>query len=451
MSKLEPPKSWDLNAPYAIVVPAYDETYNTVYRLLNSIDSRALVILVINRSPTSPWTVARANERLLEELPKIYAHKDEHEDMLFCSGKGVVPRLLIVDRTSEGRTITNGVGEARRIGCDLLFDLQSCGKIESEWIHNTDADSILPFDYFTAAEAVYQDNRRSAICMRGVNGFTNDPECEAAVQIDSLCSSFVSASLSRTAAPWPVTISGCGMAVSHWAYYFSGGVQPYKVAEDGHLVNSAGKLGLIHRVYGQRILTEARETSRPPAGYADTISGLRKQIEDFGHKPKTLSHPAAYAHADAFYKTIEHCLVGKKRVSNACEQACVEAYDKWGFEMYVDKVREAIDKLVGPIDDMFQHMNPIEAYLQIHRAIDLRGTLRVVIGFGRKLWPQVDWSEALRLSPWLKASVYSDDLGKALFVCQRDEAEACAGTWGALAGAERLFGKSTQGEKDGKK
>ena len=129
MSRLEPPWAWDLEAPYAIVVPVYDESYSTVYRLLGSIDSRALAILVVNKSHTSPWTVAKSNERLLEELPKIYAHKNEHEDMLFCSGRGLSPRLLIVDRTTEGKTIANGVGEARRIGCDLLFDLRPfcCG------------------------------------------------------------------------------------------------------------------------------------------------------------------------------------------------------------------------------------------------------------------------------------------------------------------------------------
>lgn len=446
MTKIELPSDWGLSAPYAVVVPAYDEHIDTLTRLIASCQEEALVILVVNRSQTSPWGAAGANGAAISQLRQLYGNTEDKDGLILCSNRKL-PKLLIVDRSSDGRTIEGGVGQARKIGCDIVFDLQSTGKIKSPWIHNTDADSVLPHDFFSAAEKVYRNDekRRSALCLRGVKGFTSEPDLELATDLDQFSVSFVAASLARTRAPWPITVSGCGLSISHWAYYAVGGILDNNAREDGLLINAAGKLGLIHRIYGQRVLTEARAVSRPPVGYANTIACIRDNLQEHGLQLRSLSNPMAYAYTDAVYRTIEGCLVDRTTLQAACRKACSEASERWGGkEIDQAEVLDTILHLVGPVDAMVRNVDARQAYLQIHKMLDLRGTLRVCFGFGRRLWPQVSWSEALELSPWLAASRETKDLGKALWLVMRDEDETCEGDWGPYAGAEKLFGVESE-------
>ena len=48
--------------------------------------------------------------------------------------------VLVVDRTSAGRRFPNdqGVGLARKIGCDLALDFWAQGALSTEWIRTTD-------------------------------------------------------------------------------------------------------------------------------------------------------------------------------------------------------------------------------------------------------------------------------------------------------------------------
>ena len=66
--------------------------------------------------------------------------------------------ILMVDRISKGREFTNkfGVGLARKIGCDLAVACHAKGLLSTQWVCSTDADALVPVDYF------YQDYPGSA-------------------------------------------------------------------------------------------------------------------------------------------------------------------------------------------------------------------------------------------------------------------------------------------------
>ena len=55
-----------------------------------------------------------------------------------------------MDRVTEGQRIPpkEGVGLARKIGSDVALSLIAQNKIKSRWIYQTDADAVLPPDYF---------------------------------------------------------------------------------------------------------------------------------------------------------------------------------------------------------------------------------------------------------------------------------------------------------------
>ncbi len=139
---------------HALVIPAYGER-ESLFHLLGSIPAgpggQVLVVLVLNARADSATAVHEANEevrgRLEKELPAPAGLSAEPPARAFPIPGGT---LLLVDRAVAGRFLPEGqgVGLARKIGNDIVLALRAAGRLESPWIHNTDADTVLPPDYF---------------------------------------------------------------------------------------------------------------------------------------------------------------------------------------------------------------------------------------------------------------------------------------------------------------
>ena len=113
----------------AMVIPAYRETSALLDQLRQLLDDNhySLVILVINcpdDAPDSPQLAAALDEQypLLGSNPTGRYYDAGHNSA-----------LLAVDRFSPGRAIPHkqGVGLARKIGCDIACRLIHEGVIES--------------------------------------------------------------------------------------------------------------------------------------------------------------------------------------------------------------------------------------------------------------------------------------------------------------------------------
>lgn len=59
--------------------------------------------------------------------------------------------VLLVNKNEDGQQIhpDQGVGKARKIGCDIALNIYISGVIKYPWIYSTDADVILPQYYFS--------------------------------------------------------------------------------------------------------------------------------------------------------------------------------------------------------------------------------------------------------------------------------------------------------------
>ncbi len=120
--------------------------------------SNALLILIVNAAEDAPQTVHRANEALLALLHQECGTAQAAASM----GSIDTLNVLILDRASAGQRLParQGVGLARKIASDLALALYHRGDIASPWMLCTDADVVVPRDYFTALPTA--DTRLSA-------------------------------------------------------------------------------------------------------------------------------------------------------------------------------------------------------------------------------------------------------------------------------------------------
>src|SRR5262249_19650925 len=139
---------------HALIVPAYGEP-DALFQTLGSVPAgpkgRVLILLVLNAREDSPTPVHEANDavrrRLAQEVPS-QASLSESPPITAHSMPGGL--LLLTDRARPGHfpPAKQGVGLARKIGNDIALALHADGQIASPWLANTDADVLLPADYF---------------------------------------------------------------------------------------------------------------------------------------------------------------------------------------------------------------------------------------------------------------------------------------------------------------
>ena len=157
----------------AVVVPAYGEE-DSLFKMLGSVaagtGTDVLVVLVLNARADSSEDVHRANsaarERLSRELPSPQEAAQDESLLSYPLEHG---RLVLVDRARSGRYLPEGqgVGLARKIGFDVALALKAAGRIASDWIHSTDADTVLPRDYFEQTETSRsRGNERGCLLLR---------------------------------------------------------------------------------------------------------------------------------------------------------------------------------------------------------------------------------------------------------------------------------------------
>ncbi len=127
-----------------LVIPAYRESPALLQRLqqLPADCGRTLVILVLNRPDFDPDP--QANSALRCKLTTLSGTGNATDDVQILSLNSSTD-LLVHDMERNGTTVpaTQGVGLARKTGCDIALLWQSQGAISGQWINSSDADATL--------------------------------------------------------------------------------------------------------------------------------------------------------------------------------------------------------------------------------------------------------------------------------------------------------------------
>ena len=231
-----PPDYWQ----NVLVIPAYSEAPELLERLtsLPAGTARTLVILVLNRPYADSNPDANATLRqACKELPtasKVTASPElrrlnDHTDLY----------LHDLDALHGPIPASEGVGLARKIGCDLAFRWIMQGAIAGPWICSGDADARFPPDYFLQLDSLPGKTVAATYPFHHIPG--PDEGCNTATALYELRLHHYRLGLEHAASPYALHTLGSCLAMKADQYAQVRGFPKRAGGEDFYLLNKAGK------------------------------------------------------------------------------------------------------------------------------------------------------------------------------------------------------------------
>jgi hypothetical protein len=308
---------------HALIVPAYGEG-QSLFDALGSVPrgpaGDTLLVVVLNARADSPpdkhEANAKARERLLGAAGESRALPAEHpvSELAFPNG-----RMVLVDRAVPGHFLPErqGVGLARKIGNDLVLRLHADGRLASPWLHNTDADVVLPNDYFDQTQSLPSDGNAAALYFFE-HRFSEDESLGLAARLYEISLRYYTLGLAWSGSPYAYQAMGSCLAVRPGAYARVHGFPERNATEDFYILNKLAKVGSILRLAGTPVVLEGRLSDRVPIGTGKALSKLvasRRSLAGF-----RLYHPLAFALLSAWLRVLASTARSGGRLELALDQ-----------------------------------------------------------------------------------------------------------------------------------
>jgi len=249
---------------HCLVVPAHREQPESVQMVWPHPDPQLLLIVVVNS-----WNDDDViSQNLLHCLTTEPGQKSKN---LHYIRRSWAPDLLIVDRCQSARLIPRrqGVGLARKIGCDLALALICRGVIQSTLINSTDADAVLPASYFALIEP---NTATAALLQPFVHDFT--AEMELASRLYDIAMAYYVRGLIYAGSKYAFHTLGSTLRINSIHYARVRGFPCRNAAEDFYILNKLAKTGRIQVAQGDAINIQARYSDRAPFGTGPALHSI---------------------------------------------------------------------------------------------------------------------------------------------------------------------------------
>ena len=263
---------------HILVVPCYDESPAFIEGFCRTHGATSiLLLLVINRPESSPSTV---NQRLRNGLAR-WPHEPLQPGYTLHKASESLSILSVDLERLEGETPRHqGVGRARRVGCDLALTLIYRGTIASPWIYSGDADARWPASLFHQR----WPDEASAISLPFTHHLAeNDPTSTATLLYELKLHHYV-LHLSALGSPYAFHALGSSFAARAVKYAAVRGTPLRSAGEDFYLLNKLAKVGIIHRAIGPGVTITPRRSARVPFGTGPAVRQLL-ETEDMFRAP----------------------------------------------------------------------------------------------------------------------------------------------------------------------
>lgn len=238
-----------------------------------------LLVLVINENRSSQHLYSDSNQKTLAWLAELLSiSSDSHMQVADRNSLCV----LVINRCGERAfPEKQGVGLSRKIGNDIGAMLFSKGIVCTPWLHNTDADAKIPYNFFEQASPYTNLKKPPAALLYNFLHHNDDKEAsdkhwQAAISYEIWLRYYV---LGLRHARSHCAYQSVGSTIcSHAVYYTRAHGFPKKAAgEDFYLLNKMHKLSPLHSLKGEPIQLTNRVSARVPFG---TGQGTQKIVEN---------------------------------------------------------------------------------------------------------------------------------------------------------------------------
>ncbi len=260
-----------------------------------SASSRVLVITVVNGRDGDSESIHAANRMLIAALCK----RAETVDHLSSDPPTLLVRwrdldVLALDHSSEGcrfRT-DEGVGTARRIGCDLALRLYAANVVSSPWIRTTDADAMPSERYFCIDDSRWPSDT-VAFTYPFWHSSCHDSRVDRATALYEVRLRYWLLGLHWAGSPYALHSLGSCLGLHAWGYAAVRGMPTRLAGEDFHLVRKLVKVGRIVTLDTPLLPIRARASDRAPFGTGNAVADIIGKLDT--PEQLRLWHPATFA------------------------------------------------------------------------------------------------------------------------------------------------------------
>ena len=272
------------NYEAVLVVPLYDELQTApdlsggscLDRMFAKIDPQraenVLTIAVVNAPDNCPQEAAIRTTQLLHLLSNR-------------------PHTLVVDCASPGVRLPHkkGVGLARKIGSDLALRLIHQQQIASTWIYQTDADVVLPENYFACAMPAH-----GAVVFAHHHVSADTLTAQAVHLYDQHMAYYVNG-LAAAGSDYAFPTLGSAIAIHAQTYAQVRGYPQRNAGEDFYLLNKAAKVAPVTVKPEINIEVQARLSHRVPFGTGPALKKITQLLQACPDGSSYLSyHPKTF-------------------------------------------------------------------------------------------------------------------------------------------------------------
>lgn len=273
-----------------LVIPVYAESSSLLDKLSKSLSGpeRVLVILIINRPDSNDDPQCNSNLRQAIQLQKK-ANGNTTELLKLNERSDLF--VYDMERLRGPSPSKEGVGLARKVGCDIALTCWHRGQIKSDWICSSDADATLPNDYFAKLNSTAENTAAATFPFQHSPG--GDEELNHATLLYELRLHHYVLGLEYAGSGYAYHTLGSALAVKCENYAQVRGFPKRSGGEDFYLLNKLAKTGLVERIEGQCIELESRVSTRVPFGTGPAVGKLLEEGQ--------AEEQALFYHPQCFY------------------------------------------------------------------------------------------------------------------------------------------------------
>ncbi|MFL0809833.1 MAG: hypothetical protein K6L76_05410 [Agarilytica sp.] len=262
-----------------LIIPAFDETVVFFERLKRLPNTRSiLVIIVINQPEDSKPT--QPNISLFSSLQNSCKETTTQKNLTLCKSSSF--DFILVDRFTSKNQIPKkqGVGLARKIGADISCCCFQLGLLETPWTFSTDADAILPDNYFSVLSRNSKPKKNIDALVFNFRHIESSDICSRATQLYEQAIKYYQKGLQWAGSPYAFYTLGSTLAFSVTTYSKVRGFPKRAGGEDFYLLNKMAKVGNIEYFSDITLKIEPRTSERVPFGTGPAVKNIVTTLEN---------------------------------------------------------------------------------------------------------------------------------------------------------------------------